>query len=316
MKNIVSKYAVSVITMLTALVLGSSCEHKPLYEREPFGGDRKVRLNFDWSLLEDDNQHPDGVTVLFYDEGTGDYTKFDIPRDEENTIITVPSGVKDLYVFNNDEPDFTPIIGDDYPILEMEFPYNGLDKIYTFDDDVTIYPPEEGNEDEPQVITIKPHCSTPHVNIRVINTDAIDYTATGWAAQLNGMMDNLSWNRDKTGYGNPIKITTPLKAEGKEANGSVKTMGFHPTSYTKESPAKVIIGVATDKEKVYYYKFDILNQIKAQEPTHEYNIVLDMKGAKPIDPDDPDNPDDDPSNGMIKPSVDPFNPENIDIEMK
>lgn len=318
MKNIISKYAVSVVTMLAALVLGTSCEHKPLYEREPFGGERKVKLNFDWSLLESENEHPDGVTVLFYDKTTGGYKKFDIPRDDEDKIIIVPSGMKDLYVINNDEPDFDVLIGEKYPQILMNEPYLGLEKIYTFDDDVTIFPPEEGNEDDVQIITIKPHCATPHVNLTVLHTDAIDYKPVVWAAQLTGMLDNISGDRDKVGYGDPVKIVvSPLDLDNNNAYGTVRTMGFHPDAYTATTPACVIVGISTEEGKNVYYKFNVLKQITAQEPTHEYNIVVDMKDAQPIDPDDPDKPDpDDPSSGQIRPSIDPFGSETIDIEMK
>lgn len=315
----ITKYTLSIFTLLAVMMLSTSCEHKPLDPRAPEGSNRLVRLNIDWSLLENESEHPEGVTVLFYDTARGGYLKFDLPRDKENTLLSIPSGVKHLYVYNNDEADFLPNADNDYTRhqLIMQQPYVGLNKIYYFSDDVTVYPPAEGEEQtDIQDITVKPACATPHIHITVLGTETIKKNVTIWGAQINGMLDDIMDNHSGVQYHSPVTISTVLQpADETKVVGSIRTMGIHPFAYNDATPAKLILSIIADNGSITYYAFNIIGQIKEQNPTHNYNIVVDLNGAHPLTPDDPDYPGD-ATGGAVNPAVDPFGTENIEIEMK
>lgn len=309
----ISKYALTLCALFMAMLLTTSCEHKPLYERAPKGTDRIVRLNFDWSGLENADDMPQGVTVLFYDVEHGGFLKYDLPHGEEDTELTIPSGAKYLIVYNNDQSDFIAVTPPDQyhgHYLSMEAPYVGLNNIYYYSKDITVYPPEDGVEHDVQVINVKPYCMTPHLDISVLGINSINTVIKTWGVTVSNLCGN-SAPHSSMSVGAPITISKVLTERHNEAFCSIRTLGLHPEFTSGASPCILRVQATAENGGVKYYSFDVSEQVRKQETSHRCSIIVDITGKQP---DNPDGPTDVSGSGM-NPAVDNFGSENIEIEM-
>lgn len=281
----------TMVVMLAALVLGTSCEHKPLWEKEnrhEMGYDRHVVLKFDWSQLETPSDMPKTIKVVFHDPETDEVIDLNFPAEMEGQDIVIPSGVKHLYIYNTDETDFAGHIDpSDWHknYLYMLPSYRGLKKVYLFSEDVTVLPPEIDKELEPQIVKVTPTCRTTHFDVTVNNPNSKNNKGdiVTWAVAFVDMYPYYAEDYSTVDVKQPVNIRYPLIWDN-TANtlyGSLKTFNFQKQNSTL---AKYMLYVSssdilTDQT---YYRFDITDQVKAQEGAHIYHFTVDLTGKIPV----------------------------------
>lgn len=295
------KNATMALTLMAGIGLTSSCEHKPLYllDDKP----RPVRMQFDWQNLRPGDDIPEGMRLYINNEGEKPIY-YDVPTETGLTTELIPGD----YVItggSNDIPSIgiTPS-GDDIVIKHQE-PGTQVPPIYGIEEKVLIEngSTPEGEEPATQIVTLKPYALNCLYNIRVINTDVVK-NPDEWKASLSGLTDAILLSTGKSApNANEIKVPFGLNASDKpnERTAQISVLGQYP-----DAQNEIVISVKHTDGHTTYYKMDVTPQINNASDFRNLEIIVDLAKLQPID---------DGGEGSMKPEVDPFPEEGIDVVM-
>lgn len=319
--NIIRKTLPVMTAIVAAAAMLAGCTHKDLYRYEPEA--QLINVHFNWENLEPGDSRPEGMTLYFYNQFTGDASRYDIPtKGNEDDTIEVLSGPYDIIVYDTEAHGITnQNIGklDDHTIVCTE-PNKPVPPMYgnIYDLEIT---QKEGTDSTLQVITITPKRIHKLYKVTATNTDAIA-EAVVWSATLSGLTNSIYAKTGKCAEdAHEAVIEFPLyKVEGTTAvSHTFRTFGRLDNSANRSTVNKLLVSVVKKDNSVLFYKFDVTDQVVNAADPYNVPIVVDFKNMSPLQPTDPDypgKPDDDKKDQNMNAGVDDFTDEFIDIDMR
>lgn len=288
MKKYIKQNYILLLTIMAAML--SACEHKPLYTRDGGGepDDRPygyVRVNFDWSELEDPSDLPEGIKLYAFDE-TGGKKEYILSPDF-NDYIKIPTGVNYLVFAANDN--------DKVDLVDVTSPTT-CEMHYIGTRESEILPPFYGGvlrtdikgDTAKTTMVLSPRCKTKHIDFILKNSDSI-MTAPRITAAVTGLANKVNFLSElATDKSNSMRMSTLLSAvSATELNGGLRTLGV----LTNGDPHQVIIAAYWIDGTIRAFLFEkqeITDKVNTLATEHRVTLEFDlMKDGVEISYDDP-----------------------------
>lgn len=309
--------ALTVLVLLALVVV--SCEHKDLYLRQSHK--QLVNVRFDWSQLRAGDLRPEGMSLFFYDDMSGEMHRYDLSTSSDVHTIEVFSGFYGLICYDSDNSAVSARNQSDKELHDIVVSGSNVQApvLYGVNSDVEVEYREDGSTEPNQVITITPVFIPSTYTVIAKNIKAVA-NAVAWNAKLMGLTNsmyvysgNCSNNASETYVSFPLVVSD----NGTSCSNAIRTFGqLHNTS-VPDPVNKLLIRVHKSDSSIVYYLFDVTNQVSGASDRRNVTITVDMSNGKLVAPGDPDFPGDDPDyvSGGLDAGVDEFGNEDFDVNM-
>lgn len=293
------KFFKTILSLLFAVLLFTSCRHKDLYMEEDMSS--QLQVVFDWRNAPDAN--PESMAMYLYEEDGHSPMRF-IFSNKTGGLIKAPFGMHHAICMNADNTDWVRIRNQEN-IETYEIYTQDASEIGSRADDASTLPRPAGTENEriaatPQMlwgsrtnnISIIPHDGMQTItmypvenvchyivdvydvkNLQDIESSAVDATLSGMAEGYN--------HGQQSPTDNTVSFKVELQGNAAEDNlhGEFLTFGECPTTVAKHY--LTLYMVLTDGSK-WYHSFDVTDQVtQAADPTHVHIIVWGLDLPEP-----------------------------------
>lgn len=297
----ISKRIYTVFCALTVLMAAVSCEHKPLYPKEP--GATGLAVMFDWSQLEaeDLNSRPESMDLYFYSEDLSSYEKFTVFNYDEPLYIDLNQPAARVNFINADIPVEKVELANGLTILSPDTE-SGVGAVYGGAFDIS---------DEKELILV-PVCLARHIDVSVENASELDSYPNGVKLMLTGLSDRetITGAVPSDALDSHI-IVNPVSDGHGNYSGSARFLRLLDQT---DSVHHFLYVIASRKSGNDCYLYDMEEQIRLQAGEHTIKIRVDLGQMEILTPDNPYYPDNLTQTGIL-PDVDEYDDEVITIEL-
>lgn len=303
-------YQLLLIAMFAGLFC--ACDHKPLYvldtpEDDPTLILTPVKLDFDWSKLEENDIIPEGMTIYAYQVETKKYKKYDIPS-SYNGVVQLPVGKVQLIFVNNDNSNIYPDKDGSYLTNQLVLVNNRkiLSAIYggTSQHEIPL------QSDVDTHITLTPACMCKHININIVNANTACQQAKSLKAQVTGLTNLLTiCDKQAPEDAESITMSGKLTNDDSTLSGSFRCLDVKSDAHVH----KLILAAYSPNGGIKAYRFYVTDEVKSQAMQHMIDLDIDFFDGEEIDQKDDDFPDVDKDG--FNADIDDFDEEIIDADM-
>lgn len=308
------------VSCAVVLLSLSSCHHKDLYDDHTVGLD----VVFDWRNAPDAS--PKSMALYLYPSTGAKELDYNFPNSTGGHIV-VPFGSYHSLCMNNDNTDwvclrytsdveaFEVYTRDVHSLSVYGFEAYSLPRSSDSDDERVAETPGmlwgiRGDEvelrlsDKEKTLVMYPEEAVCHYTVDIEDVDNLEYLdGSGLDALLSGMAEGYVTGR-KCATSTPVSMPFILVADAaaRHLHSEFLTFGECPEATSPHTLS--VYMVLTDGSK-WYYTFDVSSQVhESPDPHHVHIILKGLRLPKPIN-----------SGGGLKPDVDDWQTEKVDIEM-